>query len=43
VKLAQQLALDGGVERLAGRKSIQPERELEKGKGAEFDVKPSVE
>jgi len=37
MKLAQQFALDGGVERLAGWKPVQSERELEKGVRSESD------
>jgi len=37
MKLAQQFALDRGVERLAGWKPVQSERELEKGEGSESD------
>jgi uncharacterized membrane protein len=40
MKFAQQLALNGCVERLPGRKTIQPNRELEKIKRPEFDDMP---
>jgi hypothetical protein len=43
VEFAQQLALDGRVERLTGRKAIETKRELEEVERTESDGAASIE